>query len=162
MKKLPWMQLLLAVVFATVIQQWQWNEPGLAWKSIRHVLDVWERLPAPCTQASGPEAPRQTAPLIQNHCQTRKREKQTHREGCWHTLPKLWPFATCDSFLWKMPMWLIRRACESLLTAPEMFGLAECGCESYFILIYLSVDEYTHTLLANLQRTLCHSEVQPG
>lgn len=106
---------------------------------MRHMLDVWGRLPALWTQALGPRASRQTAPFIQNHCQ---KKKQTHKGGRWHTLQK-----NCGSlqlvthFCEKCHfMWLNRRAFESLLR-----GLAECGCESYFILIYLFVDEYTHS-----------------
>lgn len=74
------------------MQPWQWNGPGSAWTSMRRVLDVW----ALWTRALGPQAPRQTAPFIQNHSQ--KKKKQTHERGCWHTLQERWPFATCDSF----------------------------------------------------------------
>lgn len=108
------------------------------------MLDVWERLPALRTQAVGPEAPRQTAPFIQNHCQKKKNratreDAGTHRKNCG-------PLQLVTHFREKCHfMWLNKHASESFLTAWGMLGLAKCSCESHFILIYPFVDEYTHS-----------------
>lgn len=52
------------------------------------------------------------------------------------------------NFCEKMPLHVsqqARGARESLLTVPGMSGLARRGCDSHFILIYLFVDEHTHS-----------------
>lgn len=130
----------MAVVFVAAIQEWQWNEPRLAWKSMRHMLDVWGRLSALWTQALGPQASRQTAPFIQNHCQKKKKTDPQGRMSA-HVAKNRGPLQLVTHFCEKCRfMWPNRRACESLLR-----GLAECGGESYFILIYPFVDEYTRS-----------------
>lgn len=69
-------------VSVLLIQQGQWTERGLPRKSIRLMLDVWEWLSSPWTQALGPQA----SPFVQNHCQ---KKKQNNRDPQGRMLPNI-------------------------------------------------------------------------
>lgn len=90
-------------------------------------------------------------------------KKQSHKGGCWHTSQELWPFATCDSFPWKMPLHVTQQACQWIFS--DSLGDAGIGRMRLRVSLYfdLSVLGWVHTLIiTDLHRTLCHSEVQPG
>lgn len=108
------------------------------------MLDVGERLPAPWTQTEGPQASRQTAPFIHDHCQKKADPQGSMLAAIARDV------ALCNSwviFCGKMPLRVTQRAGLWIFAdSPDVAGTGRVRLWlSHFIFIYLFADEYTHS-----------------
>lgn len=122
------------------------------------MLDVWERLPALWTQACGPQQPGRHC--LSSSITVRKMKTRPTGEDTGNTLQEHWPFATCESFWWKMPLRVTQLACLWILA--DSIGDVGIGHVWLWVSLYfdLSVCGWVHTLITKLWRTLCLFEVE--